>query len=744
MRSFAYAGHGLVALGLCVTSIAVAHENDPKDTVKRIPYEGPSWRRDVDGGVAGGFESSGVILAANITMPEIDSGQDGNDCWGYTSSSGREYAIMGTTGGTSFIEVTQPGNPQIVDYINGPNSLWRDVKVFGEYCYAVSEGGDGIQVISMANIDSGSVTLVNTVTTGGTTATHNVALDPVSGILGRCGGGSNGLRLYNCASNPTNPTYVGTWSDEYVHDAQIHTMTTGPYAGQVIAFCCGGLNGGSTNTGLDIVNVTNPSNPVRIGGVQYSGGAYCHQGWLSEDEQTFYINDELYSGNSSTFIVDVSTLTSPSFVTRWTNGNSSICHNLYVKGDRIYEANYRSGLRVIDCSNPWNLNEIGYFDTYPGSDAQSFNGAWSCYPFFDSGTIILSDIERGLFVFSDDVTSVSFSIVGDLPDPMPSSGGQIQVDISVTGTSLDYGSAVAMINDGTGQQDLPMSWQGGDTFGVTLPQLECPGSLAISFAVEDIDSELYQSSTYSTAIADGEAVVFYDNGELDLGYTVSGNASDGTWDRGDPVNCNRGDPPTDGDGSGSCWLTDNSSASSCNSDVDGGSTSLTTPSLDATGGEAYIAYDCWYDNTGSGTGADPSNDVFVVEISGNGGSNWTALETVGPNDARSSGGWNHVSFRVSDYVTPSSSVRLRFTAEDTNDGSVIEAGIDGVAITLVTCDDDGIPADANGDGCVSGEDLSIVLGFWGGSGPTGDINQDGIVDGQDLSIVLGFWGEGCP
>ena len=73
--------------------------------------------------------------------------------------SGREYAILGTTGGTSFIEVTNPGNPQIVDYVNGPNSLWRDVKVFGSYCYAVSEGGDGIQIISMANIDNGSVTL---------------------------------------------------------------------------------------------------------------------------------------------------------------------------------------------------------------------------------------------------------------------------------------------------------------------------------------------------------------------------------------------------------------------------------------------------------------------------------------------------------------------------------------------------------------------------------------------------------
>ena len=536
MRSFTLAGHILVGMGLCVTSVVFAHENDPKDTVKRIPYEGPSWRRDIDGGVAGGFDSLNVELAANITMSELDAGQDGNDCWGYTSPSGREYAIVGTTGGTSFIEVTQPGNPQIVGYIDGPNSLWRDVKVFDQYCYAVSEGGEGIQIISMANIDSGSISLVNTITTGGTTATHNVALDPVSGILGRCGGGSNGLRLYDLASNPSNPTYVGAWGDEYVHDAWIHTMTTGAWSGRVIAFCCGGLNGGGTNTGLDIIDITIPNLPVRLGGVQYSGGAYCHQGCLSEDEQTFYINDELYNGTSSTFIIDVSSLTNPTFVTRWTNGNASICHNLYVKGNRIYAANYRSGLRVLDCSNPFALNEIGYFDTYPGNDNASFNGAWSTFPYFDSGTVIVSDIERGLFVFSEDVVSVSFSVVGGLPDPIASSGEEITVAIAPTGTTLNNSSALALVNDGTGQQDILMSYQGGSNFGVTLPQLECPCTATIRFAIDDSEGELFESSLYSAAIADGEELVFYDDSESDLGYAVSGGATDGQWDRGVPVN----------------------------------------------------------------------------------------------------------------------------------------------------------------------------------------------------------------
>ena len=125
------------------------------------------------------------------------------------------------------------------------------------------------------------------------------------------------------------------------------------------------------------------------------------------------------------------------------------------------------------------------------------------------------------------------------------------------------------------------------------------------------------------------------------------------------------------------------------------------------------------------------------------GGSWTTLEVVGPSDSRSSGGWNRVSFLVSDYVTPSDSVRVRFTAEDANAGSVIEAAIDGLSIEVVSCDDAFSPGDINRDGLIDGQDLSIVLGFWGPcedpSDCVADLTLDGVVDGQDLSIVLGFW-----
>ena len=127
---------------------------------------------------SGGFESTGDIeLQAWLTLDDLGGADTGNDFWGYVSPSGREYAIIGDSDGTSFVDITDPTAPIIEAKIPGPGSLWRDVKVHNAYAYIVSEGGDGIQVVDMSNIDIGVVTHVNTVTTGGTSATHNIVID---------------------------------------------------------------------------------------------------------------------------------------------------------------------------------------------------------------------------------------------------------------------------------------------------------------------------------------------------------------------------------------------------------------------------------------------------------------------------------------------------------------------------------------------------------------------------------------
>ncbi|CAM2067251.1 Choice-of-anchor B family protein [Sulfidibacter corallicola] len=384
---------------------ASAHENDPKLLDRQPRYEGPGYRSDVAGRRGEpAFPSSGITLMAWLPLPEFGEVYRASDCWGYTSDSGREYAILGFMEGTAFVEITQPGNPQIVAVLEGFVSAWRDIKTYRHFAYASTEGGGGVQVFDLAQIDAGIVTLATTITEGGTLETHNVAIDEDSGFLYRCGGYNvTGLRIYSLA-DPANPEFVARWDDKYVHDAQIVTYTEGPYAGRQIAFACAGFNGGYVNPGLSIIDVTDKSDLRVLTHYEFPDPVYSHQGWLSEDKRLFYLNDELDERDlnipTTTHVIDVSDLANPVQVSTFGSGSSAIDHNLYVRNGHIFEANYRSGLRVFnneaDARNPV---EVAFFDTYPEDDQAKSNGLWSVYPFFPSGTIIGSDIERGLFVW---------------------------------------------------------------------------------------------------------------------------------------------------------------------------------------------------------------------------------------------------------------------------------------------------------------------------------------------------------
>jgi len=245
-----------VLAGCLLASAAAAHDDDPKVLQQQPPYAGPGkalWPGGLPkgrGGALPAVASNDVSLLSWLTLADFGGYSAGNDCWGYTSPSGREYAIMGLNSATSWVEITSPTSPVIVATHPGPDSTWHDMKVFEDHCYVVSEGGQGIQVFDMSNIDGGVVAYLGDVTSGGTTATHNVAIDETSGFLYRTGGSSEGLRIYDLNQSKTAPPLAGPWPSYYVHDAQVHTYTAGPFAGREIAFTCSGLNGGGTSTAM--------------------------------------------------------------------------------------------------------------------------------------------------------------------------------------------------------------------------------------------------------------------------------------------------------------------------------------------------------------------------------------------------------------------------------------------------------------------------------------------------------------
>ena len=647
-----------------------------------------------------GFDAENVLLQSWLDLGDFGNANNGNDCWGYTSPSGREYALMGLYDKMTVVEITDPVNPIIVGSINHSGSLWADIKVYEDVVYVCNESGGGIDVVDLAQVDSGTITLVQRMTTGGLSSVHNIAIDEISGYLYLCGGNINSGRIvaYNL-SNPRYPTLAGQMSNgPTLHDAQVVTYTSGPNLGRQICF---GAAGGS---GLYVIDVTNKSNMYTLSQSTYSGLSYCHQCWLHNVRQTLYVNDET-DGIALTRVFDVSNLSDPVLTNTFGWGANSIDHNLYVKDDIIYEANYTSGLRILDTTNDSNAPElIGYFDTYPSNDGQSYDGLWSCFPFFDSGTVIGSDIQNGLFIWNLDITKPILII--EYPDGQPDQldpNGGTRVPINVTaGTSTpDEDGGLLHWNSGTGWQQSQLSSAKTSDFEAVFPAFDCLASVDWYISITSIDGDVVlspegaPSNTWNGTAISGSEISFEDNFQSNLGWTVDSGADEGNWTRVVPseggVRCDAG---TDADGSGFCYVTGNGGSE----DVDGGTTTLYSPVIDASDAPV-LSYSRWYNNGAGCNGADANNDYFYVDISSDGGASWTNLETVGPIDD-SNGGWITVEFDLSNVTgfEPSANFMVRFVCGDLGAGSIIEAGVDAVAISRSYCDEVACEGDINNDG----------------------------------------------
>jgi choice-of-anchor B domain-containing protein len=214
--------------------------------------------------------------------------------------------------------------------------------------------------------------------------------------LEECAGGPHMVDI----SDPASPVFAGCFADDgYTHDAQC-VVYDGPdtrFTGREICF-------NSNEDTLTIVDVTDKDAPVQLSRVGYAGAAYSHQGWLTEDGRHFLMGDELdelrLGGNTSTLIWNVEDLTAPVQFARFTNDTTAIDHNLFVKGDRVFQSNYRSGLRILDASGvaEGRLTEVGFLDTWPEDDDTAFShGTWSNYPFFETGLVVVHGYD-GLFL----------------------------------------------------------------------------------------------------------------------------------------------------------------------------------------------------------------------------------------------------------------------------------------------------------------------------------------------------------
>ncbi len=380
--------------------------------------------RKCEGGKSELFSCEQVDLEAFLPTAAI-GGKRGimlNDIWGWTDpTTNREYALVGRMDGTAFVEVTDPANPVYLGDLpmhQGANAnLWRGIKVYKDHAFIVADGAGphGMQVFDLTqlrDLKNAPVTFTETAHYDKIWSAHTIAINEETGYaypVGNSAGGETcggALHMIDIR-DPTNPTFGGCYADPstgiqrtgYTHETQC-VAYKGPdtrYRGREICF-------NSSETAVGIADVTDKKAPQPIAVASYPNTAYTHQGWLTEDQKYFYVNDEgdEIGGlvpRTRTLVWDVSNLEEPVLAKEFLGTTSATDHNLYVRGKYMFQSNYVAGLRVIDVSDPVNPRETAYFDTVPfGEDVPGFAGTWSNYPFFKSGTIVVTSMREGLFI----------------------------------------------------------------------------------------------------------------------------------------------------------------------------------------------------------------------------------------------------------------------------------------------------------------------------------------------------------
>jgi len=290
-----------------------------------------------------------------------------------------------------------------------------------------------------------------------------------------------------------------------------------------------------------------------------------------------------------------------------------------------------------------------------------------------------------------------------------------------------------------------MALESGYTFIGMLPGAACGISVEYRFSAATAHGETIwfpSSQTALNAPISQRFVSFDDSMETDLGWAVGAAgdiATTGLWERADPQ-ATAAQPENDASPVGVlCWITDGRSGSSSGQyDIDGGSTTLTSPLFSALPPPAtrvsgtYLTYSRWYSNN-TGTGA--NSDSMPISISRDNGATWVLLEDCTQNAAA----WVRKQFRIQDFVSPSASMRLRFVARDLGTGSIVEAGVDDVLVEVFGCARSG---DFNQDGGVDGRDVEAFFLAWEAGEPDADFDENGGVDGGDIEEFFLAWERG--
>lgn len=312
--------------------------------------------------------------------------------WGYRAPNGREYAILGCYNGTAFVDITDSTNIHEVDFVPSSNNNWREMKVFGNYCYVGSEASNSkLQIIDLQYLPD-SVRLIGTSNMPSHSTTHTVSQEGPYLYLNGCNSSFGQGTVVVDITNPTSPVKRGSWNTQYIHDSRILRDTIW---GANIYDATGGGTGS-----IYVISAVNKDNLTLINSWVNNPNPGPHNIAITPDRKYALVTDEIPSNFPRVLkIWNIQNLSNVTFVTQWqpTGITNSIVHNVEIYGNYALIAHYTAGVRLVNISNPAAPTEVAWYDTYPSNNNNSYNGCWGVY-MFPSGKIIGSDRQTGLYV----------------------------------------------------------------------------------------------------------------------------------------------------------------------------------------------------------------------------------------------------------------------------------------------------------------------------------------------------------
>jgi choice-of-anchor B domain-containing protein len=415
--------------------------------------------------------SSGFSQTQLHLVAHVNSYSGYSDCWGYTAPNGDEYALIGVSNGVSIINITDTAAVAEVDFVpwvSAPPYGWYDIKTYQNYMFVTTEGTTNLLVVDLSSLpDSASV--VGWFSMFSSTP-HNNFIDTNTGIL-------YGVEDFHY--NPSVRIIDITSPGSPVELSTISTSNNGTDAHDIFAQDSVLYIAEGNNPTIGFFDVSDPSNPSLLQRLTIPSAGYVHQVWVSEDNNYMITTEE--TANHTVKLWDIQDLNNISLSDEYLGG-SHLAHNAYLKGNYAYISHYESGLKVVDISDPANIFEVGYYDTYPQGETSNFHGAWGTYPFFNSGKILISDIETGLYVvYFEGATAIKgkpnqlsdYSLGENYPNPFnPSTTIAYQVpgssDVRIDIYNMLGQKIRTLLNDRKGPGTHEAIWDGRNDGGAQV------------------------------------------------------------------------------------------------------------------------------------------------------------------------------------------------------------------------------------------------------------------------------------